>query len=57
MYLTHITVLLWHNSVLRNGISYGSELVTYHIMGNVLLTAAVSVIMVVAFEMPILHME
>ena len=57
MYLTHITVLVWHNGVLRDGISYGTEQITYTVIGNVMITGAVSIVMVLAFEMPILHME
>ena len=51
MYLTHITVLFWNNSVVRDGITYGTEQIT--VIGNVMITGAVSI----AFEMPILHME
>ena len=52
-YLTHITVLFWHNSVL----SYGTEHITYTVIENVMITGAVSIVMVLAFEMPLLHME
>ena len=57
MYLIHISVLLWHNSVLRDGISYGTEQITYTIIGNIMVTGAVSIVLVVAVEMPALHME
>ena len=57
MYLTHITVVLWQNSVGRDNISYGNELISYTIIGNVMITGAVSLILVIAIEMPILHME
>jgi len=57
MYLIHFLIVDWHNTTMRNVTSYGSEVYAYFAMGNVLTTAAVAVVLVLAFEMPILHME
>jgi peptidoglycan/LPS O-acetylase OafA/YrhL len=57
MNLIHISVLLRHNSVLRDGISYGTEQITYTIIGNIVVTGAISIVLMVAFEMPALHVE
>jgi len=57
MYLIHMTVLIWHNSVLRDGISYSTEIFIFFVLTNVILTAALSVVLVITFEMPILHLE
>ena len=57
MYLTHMTVLTWHDSVLKNAMSYSTEIFIFFSLINVMVTAAVSVILVVVFEMPIVHLE
>ena len=57
MYLIHMTVLDWHNSVLKNGLSYSTEVFIFFSLVNVALTAAVSFVLVIAFEMPIVHFE
>ena len=57
MYLIHMTVLDWHNSVLKNGLSYSTEVFIFFSLVNVTLTAAVSFVLVIAFEMPIVHFE
>ena len=57
MYLIHMTILSWHNSVLRDSLSYGTEVFIFFVLENILLTAALSAVLVITFEMPILHME
>ena len=57
MYLIHITVLVWHNSTLTDNITYDTNIFDYTYYGNIVITAGVSVFLVITLEMPILHME
>ena len=57
MYLVHFTIIMWYNSVQKTNVTYSTEVYIYYCLAHVFMTAGVSFVFVVCFEMPILHAE
>jgi len=57
MYLAHWTIVSWYNSVQKNNMTYSTEVYIYYCLANIFMTAGVALVLVVCFEMPILHAE
>ena len=57
MYLSHITVVVWYSSIARDAVTFTFPLYVYYCLANLLVTGGVATLLVLVFEMPIVHLE